>query len=89
MLTCSARETITSQCRKGKKRCADTEAYARMQNGDKFITTHVLTPRIDEILQAKTRGLLVAIDPTDPNETTNRRFFRVHAADPKRKVAVA
>ena len=95
VLTISRRQTIVSECMTGKRCCSSHEVYARMKNGERFLTRdHMpgvhdapLTPSVDEILAAETRGLLVGIDPSvPPSAGTNRCYFTVDPARPMCKI---
>ena len=81
-VTISWRQTCASECLKGKKTCSSRPEYARVQNGDLFITDkHVLgnggldmTPLPQETLTAEESGKLVAIDATTHTMITWQHF---------------
>jgi len=81
-VTISWRQTCASECLKGKKLCSSRPEYARVQNGDLFITDkHVvgnggldMTPLPQETLTAEESGKLVAIDATTHTMITWQHF---------------
>ena len=85
-VTISFRQTAVSQCLKGHKKCSDREEHARMQAGERYITTkHMagnggtdLTPSTALISAAKAAGLIVAVDPANKTPL----FFKAHPTRP-------
>ena len=81
-VTISWRQTCASECLKGRKLCSSRPEYARVQNGDLFITDkHVvgnggldMTPLPQETLTAEESGKLVAIDATTHTMITWQHF---------------
>ena len=68
----SRRQTIVSECFKGKKACQNQREFESAQSGDLWISKkHIvgnggldLTPKPEIVLQAAANNQLVAIDPT-------------------------
>jgi hypothetical protein len=70
-VTISFRQTVVSECLKGKRSCASRDECARMLAGEKFITDkHCvgnggkdLSPRPADVLRYEQEGLLVGVNP--------------------------
>ena len=85
-VTVSFKETVASECKRGKRRCPERSEYHRTSAGETFINRNErLTPPPQIVLWAEQDGLLVGINP----ETRKYEFFRADPDNPGRKVTVA
>ena len=75
-VTISWRQSAVSSCLHNKRKCQSRPEFARMMNGEKFMTmSHWLTPSPEEVVQAEAKNLIVAVDPSSHPESIKYTYF--------------
>lgn len=76
-VTISWRQSAVSSCLHNKRKCQARPEFARMMNGEKFLTgSHWLTPSPEKVLEAEKDNFIVAIDPRSQPDSIKYKFFR-------------